>query len=95
MLSENEKMWIPLSAVLLAFSVAYGFQVKNSWDQKQLLQSQLTEFGKELPRIQLVNTKMLDLSRDLVDLSKSSAAARQIIREFNIRLDPKKDSNPS
>ena len=47
----------------------------------------VAELRKELPRAQLINTKMLELSRDLVLLAKRDPIANQIIREFNLRLD--------
>lgn len=91
-------VFLPLVAVFAALSAAYGLQVKNNWEQRRQLKIQLAEFGKDQPRIQLVNTKMMDLSRDLVNLGRANPLAQQIVREFNIRIDQtaeKKSSDPS
>lgn len=91
-------VFLPLVAVFVALSAAYTFQVKSNWEQRRQLQTQLAEFGKDLPRIQLVNTKMMELSRDLVNLGRGNPLAQQIVKEFNIRIDQggeKKASGPS
>jgi hypothetical protein len=91
-------VFLPLVAVFLALSAAYMLQVKGSLEQRRQLKAQLAEFEKDLPRIQLVNSKMLELSRDLVNLGRGDPLAQQIVREFNIRIDQggeKKESGPS
>lgn len=87
---------IPLIVVFVALTAAYSLQVESSWGQCRQLKLQIAELEKDLPRAKLVNTKMLELSRDLVELGRKSAPAQQIVREFKIQLDPgqgKKESS--
>ncbi len=86
--SSSVSLLVPVLAVILALTAAYTFQVKSSWDQRRQLRSQLSELRKEFPRAQLVNTKMLELSRDLVVLGVNNPLAGQIVKEFHIRIDP-------
>ena len=78
---------VPILAVFCALALAYLFQVRNSWSKRNQLQLKLAELRKDLPRTQIVNMKMLQLSRDLVALGKRSLLAQGIVREFNIRVD--------
>ena len=92
-IDSRHALVLPLIIVFAAFTVAYSFQVWNSWDQSGQLKVQLGELEKELPRARLVNGKMLELSRDIVNLGKKSFVAQQIVREFNIRVDAGRDSD--
>jgi hypothetical protein len=79
---------VPLIVVFSALLAAYTLQVESSWHQCRQLKLQIVEMEKDLPRAKLVNAKMLEVSRDLIDLSRKSRPAQQIVREFKIQFDP-------
>ena len=78
-------------AVFLLLGCDYGFRLVGLWNQReQLNQALLTQVQNAgaLTQAQQVERKLESLSLDLLQLAQSNAAAKQIVREFNIQWTP-------
>ena len=77
--------------VFLLLACDYGFRLVGLWNQReQLNQALLTQVQNAgaLTQAQQVERRLESLSLDLLQLAQTNAAAKQIVREFNIQWTP-------
>jgi hypothetical protein len=77
--------------VFLLLACDYGFRLVGLWNQRQQLNQALllqTQNAGALGQAQQVERRLEALSLDLLQLAKTNAAAKQIVREFNIQWTP-------
>jgi hypothetical protein len=77
--------------VFLLLACDYGYRFVGLWNQReQLNQALLTQVQNAgaLGQAQQVERRLESLSLDLLQLAQTNAAAKQIVREFNIQWTP-------
>jgi hypothetical protein len=80
--------------VFLLLACDYGFRLVGLWNQRvQLNQALLTQARNAgtLAEAQQIERRLESLSLELLQVATTNAAAKQIVREFNIQWNP----NPS
>ena len=89
-LSRRSPFWVCF-IVFLLLTCDYGFRLVNLVNQRQQLsQMLLTQVRNEgaLAQAQQLEKRLEALSLDLLQVSQTNAAARQVIQEFNIQWTP-------
>ncbi len=75
-----------LAPVFAALLAGYAIQLWGLAGQNRQMRQADASLVQALPRAVAVTAKLQAVGKDLVDLAPSSAAARQIVNEFEIRL---------
>lgn len=71
--------------VFLALVIGYSIQLGSLWNQYQQNKQAQTALVEMLPQVKAVNAKLQKVSQELIQMSATSAPAKQIVAEFNIQ----------
>lgn len=82
---KSYSVFWPLLPVMVVLVVVNGFQLRATLQQRTALERLSAQIETVLPQARLINETMLGLTRDVLALAESSAGARQIVAEFQIR----------
>ncbi len=77
--------------VFLLLACDYGFRLVGLWNQREQLQRALLTQAQNvgaLSQAQQIERRLESLSLDLLQVATTNAAAREIVREFNIQWTP-------
>jgi hypothetical protein len=91
----------PFWACLIVFVLLgcdYGFRLVNLWDQReQLSQAVLMQAQNAgtLNQARDLGTRLEALSLELLQLAKTNATAKQIVKDFNIQWTPPASTAPA
>jgi len=88
--SRRNPFWVCL-AVFLLLACDYGFRLVNLLDQREQLNQAVlmqAQNAGALRQSQQLEKRLEALSLELLQVAKTNAAARQIVREFNIQWTP-------
>ena len=89
-LSRRSPFWI-CSAVFLLLACDYGFRLMGLLNQREQLQQALLTQAQNtgtLTQAQQIERRLESLSLELLQIATTNAAAKQIVREFNIQWTP-------
>ncbi|MFQ3671587.1 MAG: hypothetical protein SNJ84_09035 [Verrucomicrobiia bacterium] len=75
----------PLLPVMVVLVVINGFQLRATFEQRAAMNRLSAQLETVLPQARLINETMVGLSRDVLNMAQSSAGARKIVEEFQIR----------
>lgn len=96
-LNRRTPFWACL-AVFLVLGCEHGMRLMNLVEQRQQLERThlLQEQNQEkLLQSEQLGTRLQNLSLDLLQISKTNAAAQQIVRDFGIRWTPDSAATPT
>ena len=74
------------SIVFVAVLAANLLQFLALNEEKTNLKNARTNIESASQRVRLAEAQLENLARDLIDLSKNNATAREIVKEFNIQV---------
>ena len=82
--SEYSPFWA-VAIVFLVLMIGYTVQMQSQWNQRRQARNTEVALAELMPRVNAIDTKLENVSQELIRMSATSAAARQIVEEFNIR----------
>ncbi len=71
--------------VFLTMGIGYAIQLGSLWNQYQQTRKTEAMLVEMLPQVRAINTKLQKVTQELIQLSATSAPARQIVADFNIQ----------
>lgn len=74
-----------IAIVFLALIIGYAIQLENLWTQRQQAKRTQAALVEMLPQVKAIGGKLQKVSEELIQISATSAPARQIVEEFNIQ----------
>ena len=80
----------PITIVFVALMIGYSIQLGGLFNQRQQIQKTEISLTGLLPQAQAVNATLQKVSQELIELSATSVPAKQIVNDFNIRINPRK-----
>jgi hypothetical protein len=89
-LTRRGPFWICFILFLL-LACDYGFRFANLMDQRQRLNQAMLNLAQNsgtLEQAQELERRLESLSLELLEIAKTNANARQIVRDFNIQWNP-------
>lgn len=86
LLSPPCSPFLPIMLVFGTLCAVQALQLVTTLRQAGQIGGQVESLKRDLPRASIVNSKMLELSSDLLKLSRKSPAAAAIVRDFNIQI---------
>ena len=78
----------PVTAVFAVLVIGYSLQLWNLFEQSTQLKKTNASYTELNPQIRNLSTVLQVVSQDLIGLSTNSLAASQIVKDFNIRINP-------
>lgn len=85
--------FVPLLIVFTSLLVMFCYQTRQSYlahtqlnERIQLIKEQQAKFDSVLPTAETVNSRMVNLSKDLVGMAGRSPSAKKIVDDFRIQI---------
>ncbi len=88
--STGHSPFWPITVVFVALMIGYSIQLWGLFNQRQQIQKTEASLRGLEPQARLVNTTLQKVSQELIELSATSAPAKQIVNDFNIRINQRK-----